>query len=99
MTKQEFDKQACFDSNDGVYRWNLNDRIPFADLLTEVGIAPNVIERCKVVRGQEDAAFIAEYREQMKNHVYSEEEKYEMRAAFGEGTTVVNVFTGQTIRV
>lgn len=27
----------------------------------------------------------------------SDEEKYEMRAAFGEGETIVNFFTGKTV--
>ena len=44
---------------------------------------------------QHTAAFLADYREAMKNHVPSGEEIYEMRAAFGEGETVMNVITGQ----
>jgi hypothetical protein len=40
-------------------------------------------------------AFMKEYIEQMKDHVPSAEERYELRAAFGEGETVVNVTTGQ----
>lgn len=38
-----------------------------------------------------------EYRERMKNHVYSAEELSEMRNAFGAGTTVVDVITGKRI--
>jgi hypothetical protein len=34
-------------------------------------------------------------RESMKNHVPSDEEMYEMRAAFGPGQKIVNVVTGQ----
>jgi len=41
------------------------------------------------------AASIADYCERMKDHVPSAEEQFEMRAAFGEGETVVNVFTGK----
>ena len=43
-------------------------------------------------------AFLADYRESRKNHVPSAEERFEMRAAFGEGATVVNVITGQKYR-
>lgn len=43
--------------------------------------------------------FLAEYREARKNHTPSEEELFEMRAAFGEGSTVVDVITGQVYKV
>ena len=39
------------------------------------------------------------YRERMKNHVYSEEELFEMRAAFGDGVEVVDVISGNKIRL
>ena len=42
---------------------------------------------------------LAEYRERMKNHVYTEEELGEMRNAFGEGTVVVNALTGERIQL
>ena len=42
---------------------------------------------------------LAEYREARKNHVPSAEEMYEMRAAFGEGSTVVDIITGQVYKV
>lgn len=35
----------------------------------------------------------------MKNHVYSEEELYEMRSAFGEGACVVDIITGKKIYI
>lgn len=37
------------------------------------------------------------YFEKMKNHVYTEEEMYEMRSAFGTGIAVVDVITGQKV--
>lgn len=37
------------------------------------------------------------YRESRKNHSYSAEELFEMRAAFGSGATIVDVITGQKI--
>ena len=46
---------------------------------------------------EDTETFLKRYREQQKNKVYSEEELYEMRAAFGEGETVVNVVTGKRI--
>jgi len=41
---------------------------------------------------------IAQYREAMQNYIPSDEERYEMKAAFGEGVEVVNVFTGKRTR-
>lgn len=43
--------------------------------------------------------FIESYCEQMANHKPSEEELAEMRSAFGEGTEVINVFTGQVTKL
>jgi len=43
--------------------------------------------------------FIEDYKKRMANYKPDEEELVEMRAAFGEGATVVNVFTGQSIKL
>jgi hypothetical protein len=78
---------------DGVFFWKSNDRPVPVDVFEDADL--------KVPTGQEAAcdkatdAFLAEYRESMKDHVPSAEEMYEMRSAFGPGETVVNVFTGQ----
>jgi len=42
--------------------------------------------------------FLEEYRENMKDHEPDAEHMYELRAAFGEGETVVNVITGKTYK-
>ena len=42
-------------------------------------------EATKVKREEQDKKFIEEYREQMKYHVYTEDELSEMRNAFGSG--------------
>lgn len=44
---------------------------------------------------EEAARAIENYR---RNHRTTEEERQEMRAAFGEGETVVDIFTGETFR-
>lgn len=48
-------------------------------------------------RQEQNKKAIAEYIKQQENHEYSDEELFEMRAAFGKGTTVVNAFTGKKI--
>lgn len=85
---------------DGVVRWNSNGAVPFMDvvLLAEsIGLAVDVAA-CTAARDAEASTFIAEYRAARANHVPSAEERYEMRAAFGAGTEVVNIITGQKFR-
>ena len=53
-------------------------------------------EATQKARDAEVEKSISEYRERMKNHKPSAEEMFEMRAAFGPGAKVVDVFTGQT---
>lgn len=53
-------------------------------------------EATQKARDAEVEKSISEYRERMKNHKPSAEELFEMRAAFGPGAKVVDVFTGQT---
>ena len=47
-------------------------------------------------REAETAAFLESYRQ---NHRTSEEDRMEMRAAFGAGTTVVDIITGERARL
>jgi hypothetical protein len=86
---------------DGVVRWTSNNRVmpkdcreilshtAYRDLFSE--------EASRAAEDAETAAFLESYR---KNYTGpSEEEKAEMRAAFGTGSTVVDVITGKRIRL
>ncbi len=80
---------------DGVKYWKTNDSpVPYW-VYDEAGLDCPEIQR--EAHDRHVGESIAEYREQMKNHVYSEEELFEMRAAFGPGVTVVNVLTGKKV--
>lgn len=46
-------------------------------------------------REKQTEEFLNDYRERNKNRVLSAEERYEMECAFGKGTKVVDVITGQ----
>jgi len=77
----------------GVFHWNSNDAVvppsTFKDaylVATEAQVAARKIEVDAVIKD-----YIANYQGP------SEEERFEMRAAFGEGETIVNVFTGTTV--
>lgn len=84
---------------DGVVRWTSNDRVPPSDILEfwhHIGKKFDY-EKSLKVQEEENAAFLENYRKQMENYVPSQEERYEMEAAFGKGATVVNVLTGKKI--
>ena len=84
-----------------VVRWKSNDRIPFADMMSdfvEAGyIQPEIATVSEIFRLKEQDAFLAEYRESQKNRSAEEiaESRAEARAAFGPGETIVNAITGE----
>lgn len=83
----------------GLIRWTSNGRIPYDDVLIDAGLTPDVWAEHKRVRDAEGQAFLADYRKKNRRRRYSAEEKAEMRANFGKGTTVVDVLTGRRIRL
>lgn len=91
------DGYITFDENGVAY--NKIGRIVMSDMAEKIA---HVTDKIDVVataeaRDAESAREIAEYREAQKNRSYSEEELFEMRSAFGAGTTIVDVLTGKTI--
>lgn len=76
----------------GILRWQANDHV----------VPPHVFETAgrEVPQGQRDAErdevaeFARQYREN-QSAVASDEEMFEMRAAFGEGAEVVDVISGR----
>jgi hypothetical protein len=86
---------------DGVVRWKSNGEVPPQEVLdaNRDRIPPVVMEKSIKVREQETEAFLREYRKQNLNRKPSHEELMEMRAAFGPGTTVVDVITGRKTKL
>lgn len=86
---------------DGVFRWHSNDAVPFNDVLDELvnsGLITSDVRDASVIAREADTAkFLASYRANPPQP--SAEELSEMRAAFGEGETVVDVFTGRKIQL
>ena len=79
--------------------WNSNGNYLPADcaeILSHTDF-PFSLEETTRAREAQTAAFLESYRKNYKGP--SEEEKAEMRAAFGAGTTVVNVITGKRTRL
>ena len=83
----------------GVIRWNSNGSVPPVEcvaLAVHVRLPIDLAE-CTRVRDEETREFFNEYRK--RNRGFSSEERMEMRAEFGEGTTVINVITGRRVKV
>lgn len=76
----------------GVLRWKSNDRCVPMHCFEDAFCEPPALQQ-ETVRA-EDAAAIADYIARNKGRQRSPEELFEMRAAFGEGATVVDVLTG-----
>ena len=56
-------------------------------------------EATKVARDAEVKRSIEDNRKSMENHIYTDEEIFEMRAAFGTGKVITNIITGKSIRI
>lgn len=86
----------------GVLRYHSNDNVPPFGILEIAGISGPLMERCEAARERDNSEFVRQYREQQERFEtepeYADaraERDYEIRAAFGEGEEVVNVFTGR----
>lgn len=89
--------EITIDANGVAY--NCIDRVVaphILERLTYVTDRVNVEATKKASDAEAHQAAVA-YRAAMANHVPSDEEMYEMRAAFGAGATIIDVLTGQTI--
>lgn len=80
----------------GVAR-NCIGRVLMSDMLEKLTYVTDKVdeEATKAARDEEVTRSLAEYRRNAKPA--SEEEINEMRAAFGEGQTIVNILTGERI--
>lgn len=81
----------------GVVTWRSNGRPPFDDMIAlfiALGVQGIDREATAAAKRESDRRGIAEYVAYRKQRGYSAEELAEMRAAFGPGETVVDIFTG-----
>ena len=100
MEERQINGEIFFGA-DGVVRWTSNNRVMLKDcreILSHTVYRDLYSEDAsRAAEEAETAAFLESYRKSYKGP--SEEEKAEMRAAFGTGSTVVNVITGERIRL
>jgi len=99
--KEDFYVDETNSDTGPVVRWNSNDRIPFGDMLAEFAragwISVQTVENSLAQRKIEDRQSLEAYRQNYKGP--SQEELFEMRAAFGAGARVVNAITGHEYTV
>ena len=71
------------------------------DMIEKVALVSDKISVQATMKAREDEVGkdLIEYRDKMKSYVHTEEDLYEMRAAFGDDTTIVDVLSGQTIKL
>ena len=82
----------------GVARWKSNGNCPpddFLEKLEYAGVSIIDYERTREESERQTAASIAAYKANRKP--MTEEELFEARAAFGAGTVIVDVITGERI--
>ena len=96
--RADFEAGKITVDENGVAR-NRIGRILMSDLLEKLTYITDKVdvEATKAAREAETDAFLESYRK--ANHRHSEEELNEMRAAFRKGTTVVDIITGERIRL
>lgn len=100
VVKQYEDGELLIDGYGVAYWAKTNNAVP-EDIayMGKYGGLPIDLEMTKELERNQMEKSLAEYRERMKNHVYTEEELGEMRNAFGEGQVIVDVITGRKIRL
>ena len=96
--REELEQGFITIDENGVAR-NRIGRVLMSDMLEKLTYITDKVdeEATAAARDEEVSRSLAAYRANAKPA--SEEEKNEMRAAFGKGKTVVNILTGERIRL
>lgn len=86
---------------DGVIRWKSNGNVLFDDLTEFAAFLglPVDREKTRLARDTQIDRSLSEYRKREADRQPSDEELFEMEAAFGKGATVENIITGQKIKL
>ena len=81
----------------GIHRWRDSKQVPSREILNRIGLTPEGMDRHASARDADLDAFAAEYVRQrdLRTPEDIEEEWSEVRAAYGPGVELVNIFTGE----
>ncbi len=88
--------ESSYDA-DGVIRWDMGNILP--PFVIETDAKMTCPESQRIAYQIDLDRTLATYRLDREENGYSDEELFEMRAAFGDGETVVDVITGETIKL
>ncbi|MBQ9685415.1 MAG: hypothetical protein IJV41_02550 [Oscillospiraceae bacterium] len=93
----KYARENAIVEEDGAIRWKSNGAYLMDDFCEKLEYAgfPFSRKATQAAREAQDAAFLKRYRE--TNRGMDEATKAEARAAFGEGTTIVDVLSGEKI--
>ena len=96
--KKDLDEGKITIDENGIAR-NCIERTLHDDMLEKVAMVSDKgnVEATRAARDEETAKVIEEFRASYTGP--SEEDLFEMRAAYGKGTTVVDIFTGKKIKL
>lgn len=96
--KKDLDEGKITIDENGIAR-NCIGRTLHDDMLEKVAMVNDKVnvETTRAARDEETAKAIEAYKASYTGP--SEEEMFEMRAAYGKGTTVVDIFTGKKIKL
>jgi hypothetical protein len=84
--------------DNGIAEWRPVNGETISVLLHHGQITEEHAEATEAAHAAYEAKVIENYKAAMADYEYNDEEMFELRAAFGEGAEVVNVFTGQITR-
>lgn len=96
---------ADFDSKiyveEGIVRWKNNHRVPPVELLALWQYVEKEFDFDKsvTIQKEETKRFLGDYAVKSKHRALSNEELYEMMAAHGKGTRVVDIASGRVIQL
>ena len=99
--KKNLETQTTIDEK-GIMRWTTNNRVPPLDCLefAKFGLKIPVDIPASIAQGdKETQKDLQEYRIRMAEREITPEERFEMEAAFGKGTTIVDIITGKEIQL
>ena len=101
MLKTDLETQTTIDGN-GILRWSINNRVPPLECLefAAFGLKMPVNVPASVAQGdRETQEALQAYGNRQAGHCHLPEERFEMEAAFGKGTALVDIITGRRIQL
>lgn len=98
-TNPKFPYQRDFTINNGIARWGNGSLVSMtcAEFAAYLGYPVDIPRQDVALK--EDAKKLFERLESAPKREISDEERFELQAAFGTGKTIVNVLTGERIAI